>query len=332
MGGIVWQAWCSHECVCPTGTKPGASAQVTQRAKQLLPSWEHRTLLVVLRTMGLASCPVLGRAVLLRELHNWTVRGPGGTGRDTTAEIGLLGYITTCWILFSWCAQSLSGVCSGGGVKTELGVLVAVCRWSALLWNVMSWCSLNCDTFISFCLLVDLVMAYGNSIYFLCAPVLDTVMASDGDSLFFPRNCIHINVAENKNTIATCKNHLQSRWVTYCSWSSQLQSSSQAPKAEDNNTSWVIHWFAFLETCFKFQRRRLSLNKPQTTKPLGFSVPFEKKNKFLFINCKGNFPLFWLLKTLFKSRAWILVEEDTLEWPDNSGVYFKNDTEPMGFT
>lgn len=64
-------------------------------AKQL-PSWEHETLLVVLRTMDLASCPVLGqccaseRAAQLNRA--WAVKA----GRDTITEIGLLGYITTC--------------------------------------------------------------------------------------------------------------------------------------------------------------------------------------------------------------------------------------------
>lgn len=53
-------------------------------------------------------------------------------------------------------------------------------------------------------------MAYGNSICFLCAPVLDGVMASDGGQSFFvSRNHMHMSVAENKNTVATYKNHLQ---------------------------------------------------------------------------------------------------------------------------
>lgn len=78
-------------------------------------SWEQWALLAAL---------CMGSAVLLREQHNRTERGPWGAGRETIAEIGLLGYITT-WILFCWCAQILAGVCSGGGVQTELGVLVA---------------------------------------------------------------------------------------------------------------------------------------------------------------------------------------------------------------
>lgn len=57
MGGIVWQAWCSHECVCPTGTKPGASAQVTQRGS-------GQAAAALLGTQDFTGCPennVLGQ-------------------------------------------------------------------------------------------------------------------------------------------------------------------------------------------------------------------------------------------------------------------------------
>lgn len=190
------------QCVCPTSTTRRASAQLTQRGGDQAALLGTGDFTSCPENNGLPwlSCAWAVSVVLLRELHNWTVCGPWGTERETIAEIGLLGYITTHWIPLCWCAQILSGVCSGGGVQTELGILVGCMQveCTAVKCNVLMLPELwHCDTLVSFCLLMALVMAYGNSICFLCAPVLYGAMVSDGGSLFFfSRNHMQKNVAE----------------------------------------------------------------------------------------------------------------------------------------
>lgn len=126
MEGSVWQARCIHAGYLSHKYQTWFGAQRdSDPAAALLGTPE--TSLVVVRAVAFTGCPVLGQCSAAERAAQ---RGREGL-RETT-ETGLLAYITTCWILFCWCAQILSGVCSGGGVQAELGVLVGCCEMPCL--------------------------------------------------------------------------------------------------------------------------------------------------------------------------------------------------------